>query len=51
MTERRDAPWPPRIPKEWKLEIQAAAARRDLSPHAYLLRAIRRVLDGEKSSR
>jgi len=47
MTDRRDAPGPLRIPKEWKPEIQAAAARRDLSPHAHLLKAIRRVLDGE----
>jgi hypothetical protein len=44
---RQDPPWPLRIPKEWKPEIEAAANRLNLSQHAWLVKAIRRVLDGE----
>jgi hypothetical protein len=44
---RRDAPWPLRIPKEWKPEIEAAVERREMTQHAFLLKTIRRVLDGE----
>jgi hypothetical protein len=47
MAERRDPPWPLRIPKEWRPEIQAAAQRRGVTAHAFLVKAIRRVLDGE----
>jgi len=46
--ERRDPPWPLRIPKEWRPEIEAAAKRREITQHAFLVKAIRRVLDGEK---
>lgn len=45
---RRDPPWPLRIPKEWKPEIGAAANRLGISQHAWLVKAIRRVLDGER---
>jgi len=44
---RRDPPWPLRIPKEWRPEIEAAAQRRGVTSHAFLVKAIRRVLDGE----
>jgi hypothetical protein len=47
---RRDPPWPLRIPKDWRAEIQAAAERRSVTSHAFLVKAIRRVLDGEPKS-
>jgi hypothetical protein len=47
MPERREPPWPLRIPKEWRPEIEAAAERRGVTAHAFLVKAIRRVLDGE----
>jgi hypothetical protein len=44
---RQDPPWPIRIPKAWKPEIEAAATRLGITQHAWLVKAIRRVLDGE----
>lgn len=50
---KRESPTPLRIPKAWEPEIEAARARQEakakkpVSKHAWLLKAIRRVLDGE----
>ena len=51
MSANQSPPTPIRIPDEWKPEIEAAAAKRKISRHAYLLKAIRRVLDGEKAAK
>jgi hypothetical protein len=37
-----------RVPEEWKPELKQAAEKRKLSIHAYILKAVRRCLDGEK---
>lgn len=37
-----------RLPPEWTPEIKAAAEKRELTEHAFLVKAIRRVLDGDK---
>lgn len=52
---KRKAPTTLRIPEEWELEIEAARLRQEakldkpVTKHAWLLKAIRRILDGERA--
>lgn len=54
-TSKQPNPTTLRIPEEWEPEIEAARAGKEerdgkpVSKHAWLLKAIRRVLDGEKN--
>jgi hypothetical protein len=45
MVTKQDPPWPLRIPKEWKLEIEAGAKLIGISQHAFLIQLIRNGLN------
>jgi hypothetical protein len=51
MVTKQDPPWPLRIPKEWKPEIERGAQEVDKSQHAFLVGLIRMGLDMAQMAR
>jgi hypothetical protein len=45
MVSKQDFPWPLRIPKDWRPEIEVEAKRRDVKQHRFLVDLIREGLD------